>query len=75
MWVLVATPVRLAGSKRIEAWNVLSRGLAKLGVGHSEGTLVETALPAGTAVVLAKRVAEVGSPNLKEPPATASWQG
>jgi len=48
------------------AWNILSRGLAKLGVGHSEGTPVETALPTGTAVVPAKRVVEPGSPCLKE---------
>ena len=33
------------------AWNILLRGLAKLGVGHSEGTPVETALPTGTTVV------------------------
>ena len=74
-WVLVATPVLLAGSKRIEAWNALSRGLTKLGVGHSEGTLVETALPTGTAVVPAERVAEAGGPSLKEPLTAASWQG
>ena len=48
------------------AWNILSRGLSKLGVGHSEGTPVETALPTGTAVVPAKRVVEPGSPCLKE---------
>jgi putative transposase len=52
------------------AWNVLSRGLAKLGVGHSEGTPVETALPAGTVVVPAKRVVEPGSPCLQERAAT-----
>ena len=57
------------------AWNVLSRGLTKLGVGHSEETPVETALPAGTAVVPAKRVLEAGSPCLKEPPKAASRQG
>mgnify|MGYP002762807988 FL=1 len=49
------------------AWNILSRGLTKLGVGHSEGTPVETALPAGTTPVPAKRVVEAGSPCLKEP--------
>ena len=43
------------------AWNILLRGLTDLGVGHSEGTPVETALPAGTAVVSAKRVVEAGS--------------
>ena len=48
------------------AWNILSRGLSKLGVGHSEATPVETALPTGTAVVPAKRVVEPGSPCLKE---------
>ncbi|UWG50062.1 Transposable element, IS605 OrfB family [Halalkaliarchaeum sp. AArc-CO] len=52
------------------AWNVLSRGLTKLGVGHSELPPVETALPAGTAVVPAKRVLEAGSPCLKERAAT-----
>ncbi|MEF8782055.1 MAG: transposase [Haloarculaceae archaeon] len=57
------------------AWNILSRGLSKLGVGHSEGTPVETALPTGTAVVPAKRVLEAGSPCLKEPPTAASRQG
>ena len=73
------------------AWNILSRGLSKLGVGHSEGTSpeiedfwcanesysdsltpVETALPAGTAVIPAKRVVEPGSPCLKEPAKAAS---
>ncbi|WP_324759480.1 RNA-guided endonuclease InsQ/TnpB family protein [Haloarcula sp. GH36] len=48
------------------AWNILSRGLSKLGVGHSEGTPVETALPAGTTPVPAKRVVEAGSPALSE---------
>jgi putative transposase len=48
------------------AWNILLRGLAKLGVGHSEETPVETALPTGTTVVPAKRVVEPGSPCLKE---------
>ena len=57
------------------AWNILSRGLSKLGVGHSEETPVETALPTGTAVVPAKRVIETGSPCLKEPPKAASRQG
>lgn len=51
------------------ALNVLQRGLNKLGVVHSEGTLVET----GTAVdsgesssVFASSVVEAGSPALKE---------
>jgi len=57
------------------AWNILSRGLSKLGVVHSEGTPVKTALPTGTAVVPAKRVVEAGSPCLKEPPTAASRQG
>jgi putative transposase len=57
------------------AWNILSRGLTELGVGHSEGTPVETALPVGTTPVPAKRVVEAGSPCLKEPPKAASRQG
>ncbi|OYR45550.1 MULTISPECIES: RNA-guided endonuclease TnpB family protein [unclassified Halorubrum] len=57
------------------AWNILSRGLTKLGVGHSKGTPVETALPADTAVVSTKRVVETGSPCLKEPPKAVSRQG
>ena len=57
------------------AWNILSRGLSELGVGRSEETPVETALPAETAVVPAKRVVETGSPCLKEPPTAASRQG
>ena len=57
------------------AWNILSRGLSQLGVGHSESTPVETALPTGTSVVPAKRVLEAGSPCLKEPPEAASRQG
>jgi putative transposase len=52
------------------AWNILSRGLTDLGVGHSEETPVETALPAGTTPVPAKRVLEAGSPCLKERAAT-----
>ena len=47
------------------AWNILSRGLKKVGVVHSKSTPVETALPTGTAVVPAKRVVEAGSPALK----------
>jgi putative transposase len=46
------------------AWNILSRGITKVGVGYSESTPVETALPTGTAVVPAKRVLEAGSPVL-----------
>ena len=57
------------------AFNVLSRGLSKLGVVHSEETPVETALPPGTDSVPAKRVVEAGSPSLKKPPQAASRQG
>ena len=53
------------------ALNVLFRGLSELGMGHSKSTPVETALPAGTAVVPAKRVVETGSPTLKKRPASA----
>ena len=60
---------------RNAAFNVLSRGLSKLGVVHSEGTPVETALPADTRRVSAKRVVEAGSPCLKEPQKAASRQG
>ncbi|MFB6236707.1 MAG: RNA-guided endonuclease InsQ/TnpB family protein [Halopenitus sp.] len=52
------------------AWNILSRGLEEIGVGHSESTPVETALPADTSVS-AKRVTETGSPTLKERTASA----
>jgi len=47
------------------AINILSRGLSELqiGMGHSEGTPVETALPMDTPVS-AKRVMEAGSPTL-----------
>jgi putative transposase len=45
------------------AKNILSRGLSKLGVGHSESTPVETVLPTFTLVqVDAKHVVEAGSP-------------
>ena len=47
------------------AINILSRGFEQLGVGHSESTPVETALPVDTPVS-AKRVIEAGSPTLKE---------
>jgi putative transposase len=49
------------------AWNILSRGITKVGVGHSESTPVETALPVDTSVS-AKRVIEAGSPTLKREP-------
>jgi putative transposase len=57
------------------AWNILSHGLEDVGVGHSERTPVETALPTDTDSVSAKRVVEAGSPCLKEPPKAASRQG
>jgi putative transposase len=47
------------------AYNILSRGLKKLGVVHSELTPAETTLPVET-VVSAKRVIETGSPILNE---------
>ena len=52
------------------AWNILSRGLEDVGVGYSEPTPVETALPVDTPVS-AKRVVEAGSPTLKERTASA----
>ena len=52
------------------AWNILSRGLEDVGVGYSESTPVETALPVDT-VVSTKRVVETGSPTLKERTASA----
>ena len=66
--------LRLTGSKRkafATALNTLSRGLENVGVGHSERTPVETALPTGTTPVPAKRVVEAGSPILKERTASA----
>jgi putative transposase len=54
------------------AWNILSRGLSELGVGCSESTPVETALPTDTDSVSAKRVVEAGSPTLKEQAASAA---
>lgn len=45
------------------ALNVLSRGLEKLGVVHSEDTPSETALPTGPTSVPAQRVVEQGSPD------------
>ncbi|WP_458190486.1 RNA-guided endonuclease InsQ/TnpB family protein [Haladaptatus sp. NG-WS-4] len=47
------------------AWNILSRGIKRVGAGRSESTPVETALPTDT-VVSAKRVVETGSPVLSE---------
>ena len=57
------------------ALNVLSRGLEKLGVVHSEGTPVETATAVDSVSVSASRVIEAGSPCLKEPLKAASRQG
>lgn len=45
------------------AWNILSRGIKQVGVGHSESMPVETALPVDTSVS-AKRVVDAGSPTL-----------
>nr|WP_250873379.1 transposase [Halomarina rubra] len=53
------------------ALNVLSRGLEKLGVGHSEDTPVETATTVSPRSVDARRVVEAGSPCLKERMASA----
>ncbi|MDB9235949.1 RNA-guided endonuclease InsQ/TnpB family protein [Halorubrum ezzemoulense] len=53
------------------AMNVLQRGFAELGLGWPEDTPVETALPADTHSVSAKRVVEAGSPTLKERAASA----
>ena len=55
------------------AWNILSRGLDSVGVGHSESTPVETALPVDTPVS-AKRVVEAGSPTLKQRAASATGE-
>jgi putative transposase len=44
------------------AWNILSRGLEKVGVGRSESTPVETATATDTTTVSARRVIEAGSP-------------
>ena len=54
------------------ALNVWQRGLDKLGVGYSEGTPVETAIPVDEQCVSAKRVIETGSPTLKERAASAA---
>ena len=54
------------------ALNVKSRGLATLGVVHSEGTPVETATTVETASVSARRVLEAGSSCLKERAAPAA---
>ncbi len=55
------------------AWNILSRGLEEVGVGHSESPPVETALPADKPVS-AKHVVEAGSPTLKERAAPAAGE-
>ncbi|HMB51612.1 MAG TPA: transposase, partial [Natronoarchaeum rubrum] len=48
------------------AYNVLSRGLSEVGVGHPDSMPAETALPTGTDSIPAKRVLETGSPVLSE---------
>jgi len=50
------------------AWNIRSRGLENVGVGHPESTPVKTALPTDTDAVSAKRVVEAGSPTLRREP-------
>ena len=62
---------------RDAALNVLSRGLTKLGVGHSELTPVETATAVSTGggapfVVDTSRVTETGSPALKKAASAAA---
>jgi len=52
------------------SWNILSRGLEAVGVGHSKPTPVEAKLPTDTPVS-AKRVIETGSPIPKKRPASA----
>ena len=54
------------------AWNILSRGLENVGVGYSESTPVETALPTDTDSVSAKRIIEAGSSPLKQRAASAA---
>ncbi|MFC7029322.1 RNA-guided endonuclease InsQ/TnpB family protein [Halomicroarcula sp. GCM10025324] len=54
------------------AWNIISRGFEEVGMGRSESTPVETALPVDTDSVSAKRVLEAGSPTLKERVASAA---
>jgi putative transposase len=53
------------------ALKILSRGFEQIGTGCPESTPVETALPADTGSVFAKRVVETGSPTLKERAASA----
>ena len=48
------------------SWNILQRGLEKLGMGQSEVMPLETATSAENSVVSASRVVERGSPCLKE---------
>ncbi|WP_121744671.1 RNA-guided endonuclease InsQ/TnpB family protein [Natronorubrum halophilum] len=57
------------------ALNVLSHGLTKLGVVHSEDTPVETATTVDSFMVSASYVVETGSPTLKEPAKQASRAG
>jgi putative transposase len=53
------------------AYNILVRGLKKVGTGCPESTPAETALPTGTHSVPAQRVVETGSPDFKERTAQA----
>jgi len=53
------------------AYNILDRGLKKVGTGCPESTPAETALPTETTSVPAKRVVETGSPILEERTAKA----
>ncbi|WP_433630437.1 RNA-guided endonuclease InsQ/TnpB family protein [Halomicrococcus sp. NG-SE-24] len=56
-----------ADRDRNAAWNILSRGIKRLGAGRSESPPVETALAVDTSV-FAKRVVETGSPTRKREP-------
>ncbi len=53
------------------AWNILRRGIKKLGAGRSKSTSVETALPTGTTSVPAKRVRQTTSGG--QPERKAFW--
>jgi putative transposase len=52
------------------AWNVLQRGVEKIGMGNAKSTPAETVVPTATAFrpVAANHVAETGSPTLKREP-------
>lgn len=55
--------------------NVLSRGRAKRGVGHSDAPPVETATAVDAITVSARRVVDAGRPCRTAPPTAASRQG